>query len=101
MLSFLEHLNEVNSSLLLRRINNERVFDIQYNGKPNKLGVKLSILGKTTDDVVFLFNKLSDYLFKNDIAFKFATIKRINHQDPIQSKRFLQYMYQIVWNWMM
>lgn len=56
-MNFIDFINE--SNLIQRRIETDRVFDIQYPGRETKSGVKLSILGKTTDDVVFLFNSLS------------------------------------------
>ena len=43
-------------------------------------GWKISIQGKTRDDIVFLWERISDFLKENKINFKVATQKRLDLQ---------------------
>lgn len=77
-------LNE-GSSLL----SSTKVYDVHFPGRDSSKGWKLSILGKSLKDSNYLWDKLHDYLVKNDIAHKFGTLKRIEHPNKIQSKKLV------------
>lgn len=65
------------------------IYDISFPGTDSSDGWKLSIQGKTVEDIIFVYDKLSKYLEKEQIAFKVATIKRLNHPDKEQSKKIM------------
>ena len=70
-------------------LDSDKKFDLQFPGKDSSNGWKLSLQGKSTEDAIELYKLTSDFLSKNDIAFKVATKKRINHHNSEQSKKLL------------
>ncbi len=72
-------------SLLFSKI----VFDISYNGMPSSEGWKVSVVGKSIEDAIFLFDKLHQWLYIKNIAHKIATVKRVEHYDYEQSKKLM------------
>lgn len=79
----------MNNQNIIRLLSSTKVYDISYHGKPSNNGWKLSILGKSLEDSLELWNRLRDYLVQNDIAHKFGTLKRIQHPNKEQSKKLL------------
>ena len=69
--------------------NKSNVYDINYPGKSSTNGWKLSIVGKTENDVQFLYDRLHKWLSLKDIAHKIATSKRVNHNNYEQSKKLV------------
>jgi hypothetical protein len=73
-----------------KSIETNKVYDLKFYKKANSSnGWKLSIQGKTSDDVLYLFCRLSGFLDKNRISFKLATQKRLNAKDSIQSHKLM------------
>jgi hypothetical protein len=69
---------------------NAKVSDLMFNTETKtSKGWKLSIQGKTLNDVVFLYDRLSDYLIDNKIPFKIATQKRITNPNKEQSQKVM------------
>jgi hypothetical protein len=66
-----------------------RVYDIHFDGESSKNGYKISIVGKSMDDVLDLYNRLHKWLSLKNIAHKIATKKRIEHSDYEQSKKLV------------
>lgn len=80
--------------LLLENSIKDRLFAsrtpfITWGGKPSDNGMKLSIQGRTIDDAVELFEKLSPFLRQNSIAFKVGTNYLINMNHPTQSTKLM------------
>jgi hypothetical protein len=69
---------------------NAKVYDLMFNTETKtSKGWKLSIQGKTLDDVIFLYDRLNKYLFDNKIAFKIATQKRITNPNKEQAQKVM------------
>jgi hypothetical protein len=67
-----------------------KIYDLMFNTETKTdNGWKLSIQGKSLDDVIFLYDRLSDYLFDNKIPFKIATNKRIISSNKEQSQKVM------------
>ena len=52
-------------------------------------GMKLSIQGKTMDDLMEIFDKTKEYLFSSNLSFKFGTRKLIESDDKEQKTKLL------------
>ena len=52
-------------------------------------GFKLSIQGTTLYDSEYLIDNVVPFLLENEITFKLATKRLIEHDNPIQSKKLL------------
>lgn len=67
---------------LRARLTDSRIFDWMFNtSSTTDNGMKISIQGKSIEDSIFLFSKLKDYLYSNDIPFKVVTSKRYDLRD--------------------
>tara|TARA_R110000868_G_scaffold87876_2_gene245410 strand:+ start:1846 stop:2262 length:417 start_codon:yes stop_codon:yes gene_type:complete len=67
----------MNVQTLRARLNDSRMFDWSFNSSATtENGMKISMQGKSVEDSIFLFEKLSGYLYANNIPFKVATAKR-------------------------
>jgi hypothetical protein len=83
-----EHLNESNTSDgIIKRLNTDNLYDISFNGKPSKNGWKISIVGKTMDNVYDLYNRLHNWLSNHNIAHKIGTKKRIESDINEQNRK--------------
>lgn len=59
---------------------NRAFFDLPFHSHLNTdNGWKISIQGKSTDDSLYLFRKLHEFLLNKDIPFKVATCRRMNY----------------------
>jgi hypothetical protein len=84
----MESLNSfLNESNISRLYDTAKKYDVSYPGKDSSDGYKLSIVGKSKDDVEYLYSKLHKWLTIKDIAHKVATSSRVNHDDYEQSKK--------------
>jgi hypothetical protein len=72
-----------------RLLNANSVFDINFNGLPSLKGEKISIVGKSMEDVYDLCDRLNSWLSNKNIAHKIATSKRVNNSDYEQSKKLV------------
>ena len=81
-------LSESNNRMDQMFLNNKN-FDIFIQGKPSLSGDKISIVGKSIEDSMFLYDKLNNWLSNHNIAHKFGTKKRVSHPDPNQSKKLV------------
>ena len=67
---------------LRARLTDSRIFDWMFNSSATTdNGMKISIQGKSIEDSIFLFERLSGYLYSNDIPFKVATSRRFDLAD--------------------
>jgi hypothetical protein len=80
-----ENINEP----MLKSLNSEKIFDINFSGLPSKNGDKISIIGKSMADVYELYNRLHNWLENNNIAHKIATKKRVTNNNYEQSKKLV------------
>ena len=72
---------------LRARLTDSRVCDWSFNtSATTDNGMKISIQGKNIEDSIFLFEKLSGYLYANNVPFKVATSKRFE-LDGEQSRK--------------
>ena len=62
-------------------LKNFRTFFQIHHSQTSDSGLKISIQGKTIDDVMYIYDKLGKYLYDNDIGFKIATQKCFNRYD--------------------
>ena len=58
-----------------------------FSDKAHSDGWKLSIQGKSTEDALYLYNRLVDFLDESQTAYKLATSCRFAHEHPEQSKK--------------
>ena len=58
-----------------------------FSEKAHSNGFKLSLQGKTTEDGLFLYERLIDLLDETQTAYKLATWLRFKHHHPEQSKK--------------
>lgn len=64
---------------LTRRLTESNIFDWMFNSSATtNNGMKISIQGKSIADSIFLFEKLSEYLYTKNIPFKVATKRRFD-----------------------
>lgn len=64
-------------TVLERRLVNCSAYDMNIHSPlTSDNGNKISIQGKNVGDSIFLYERLNDYLVKNDVPFKVATINR-------------------------
>jgi hypothetical protein len=64
---------------LTRRLTESNIFDWMFNSSATtNNGMKISIQGKSIADSIFLFEKLSEYLYAKNIPFKVATRRRFD-----------------------
>lgn len=68
---------------------NSKLYDISFGGLKSDNGDKISIVGKTMDDVLDLYERLHDWLMSKNIAHKIATRKRVEHSSYEQSKKLV------------
>jgi len=62
---------------LRKRLTESKIFDWMFNSSStSNNGMKISIQGKSIDDSIFLFERLNEYLYSNNVPFKIATQKR-------------------------
>jgi hypothetical protein len=80
-----ENINEP----MLKSLNSEKIFDINFSGLPSKNGDKISIIGKSMADVYELYNRLHNWLENHNIAHKIATKKRVTNNNYEQSKKLV------------
>jgi len=67
----------MNREVLERRLVNCSAYDMNIHSPlTSDNGYKISIQGKNIGDSILLYERLSDYLMKNNIPFKVATINR-------------------------
>jgi hypothetical protein len=67
---------------LRARLTDSRIFDWMFNSyATTDNGMKISIQGKSIEDSIFLFGRLSEYLYSNNIPFKVATSRRFDLVD--------------------
>jgi len=67
---------------LRARLTDSRIFDWMFNSSATTdNGMKISIQGKSIEDSIFLFGRLSEYLYLNNIPFKVATSRRFDLVD--------------------
>jgi hypothetical protein len=64
-------------------------YDLPHKGKPSTNGMKLSILGKTVEDIYKVYGLLKPYLHKNRITYKVATRKRVEQATPPQNYKIM------------
>lgn len=65
------------ANVLLRRLTHTGAYDLNFHSElSSDNGNKISIQGKNVNDSIYLYNCLKDYLYKNNIPFKLATIER-------------------------
>lgn len=60
-----------------------------FKGIDTSDGYKLSIQGKSKEDVLAVLDRIGDYLCSRQIPFKFATKRRVEHKDTIQSRKIV------------
>lgn len=70
-------------------LDSNKVYDINFDGSSSKNGNKISIVGKSMEDVYELYDRLHEWLSLKDIAHKIATRKRIEHSNYEQSKKLV------------
>ena len=80
-------INVISEDKVKELLNSEKVFDINFDGKPSKKGLKISIAGKKMEDVYELYDRLHKWLDIKNIAHKIATQKRLNYSNYEQSKK--------------
>jgi hypothetical protein len=64
-------------------------YDIPMRGKPHYNGMKLSIQGKSVQDIIDAYSALFEYLDREQIAHKVATSKRINSASGPQKHKII------------
>lgn len=64
-------------------------YDIQFNDRPSTKGDKISIIGKSIDDVFEIYDCVHTWLDLKNITYKVATNKRVEHPDYEQSKKLM------------
>lgn len=81
---------QIDTKELKKVLSTYPLYFLQINGKADFYdGWKLSIQGKTLDDVVFLAEKLQTLLDYTDASYKFGTQKLIDYKHPQQSTKLL------------
>ncbi len=82
-----ESLNEHKiSDNTIKLLNTNKIYDLFFNGKPSDKGWKISIVGKTMEDVYDLYDRLHNWLIGHNIAHKIGTKKRIE-SDILEQNR--------------
>lgn len=65
-----------------------KISDIPFPSSANTSnGWKISIQGKTLDDVIFLYDRLHVYLTHHEIPFKIGTKKRLTNSNKEQARK--------------
>ena len=76
-------------SEVLEKFNSSKLYDISFEGLKSDNGFKISIVGKTMEDVYDLYNRLHEYLIKHNIAHKIATKKRVESNIKEQNRKLV------------
>ena len=70
-------------------INTSKKPDISFGGKDSSEGNKISIVGNSVEDAYELYDRLHKWLYDRKIAHKIGTRGRVEHPNPIQSKKLM------------
>lgn len=69
---------------------NANRYDIQFNDERlSSSGNKISIVGKSMNDVLDIYNRTHQWLDNKNITYKVATKKRVEHSNYEQSKKIM------------